>query len=174
MLCFRHFSSVKNQRKFSAEYYENISDSESDSSASDDKQVDQFLKVCNRINTNFSNIEWDIPRTPYDFIKQYKRMYLTQKPKEFSKNFTSSCECTTYIKCRHSGNPNKLNIKDFAKSSVRVCSEHSNNSAEEENGQPSPIWCMDYLENLIVVGCSNGRIEFWEGTMGKLKVRIIL
>lgn len=35
----------------------------------------------------------------------------------------------------------------------------------------SPIWCMDYQENLIVVGCANGSLEFWEGTTGKFKVR---
>ena len=36
----------------------------------------------------------------------------------------------------------------------------------------SPIWCMDYQENLIVVGCANGSLEFWEGTTGKFKVNI--
>jgi len=35
----------------------------------------------------------------------------------------------------------------------------------------SAIWCMDYQENLIVVGCANGSLEFWEGTTGKFKVR---
>lgn len=35
-----------------------------------------------------------------------------------------------------------------------------------------PIWSMDYLDNLIVVGCANGQIEFWEGTSGRLKVDI--
>lgn len=34
----------------------------------------------------------------------------------------------------------------------------------------SPIWCMDYQENLIVVGCANGSLEFWEGTTGRFKV----
>lgn len=34
-----------------------------------------------------------------------------------------------------------------------------------------PIWSMDYMDNLIVVGCANGQIEFWEGTTGNLKVR---
>lgn len=33
----------------------------------------------------------------------------------------------------------------------------------------SAIWCMDYQENLIVVGCANGSLEFWEGTTGKFK-----
>lgn len=36
----------------------------------------------------------------------------------------------------------------------------------------SAIWCMDYQENLIVVGCSNGSLEFWEGTTGRFKVRL--
>lgn len=34
----------------------------------------------------------------------------------------------------------------------------------------SAIWCMDYQENLIVVGCANGSLEFWEGTTGRFKV----
>ncbi|XP_054005526.1 sterol regulatory element-binding protein cleavage-activating protein [Hylaeus anthracinus] len=33
----------------------------------------------------------------------------------------------------------------------------------------SPIWCIDYQENLIVVGCANGSLEFWEGTTGRFK-----
>lgn len=34
----------------------------------------------------------------------------------------------------------------------------------------SPIWCLDYLDNLIVIGCADGRIEFWEASTGNLKV----
>lgn len=34
----------------------------------------------------------------------------------------------------------------------------------------APIWCLDYLDNLIVIGCADGRMEFWEGTTGTLKV----
>lgn len=43
-----------------------------------------------------------------------------------------------------------------------------------DNVGNSPIWCLDYLDNLIVIGCANGRLEFWEGTTGKLKVLLIL
>lgn len=38
--------------------------------------------------------------------------------------------------------------------------------------QMAPIWCLDCHENLIVVGCANGRLEFWEGSTGTFKVRI--
>lgn len=34
----------------------------------------------------------------------------------------------------------------------------------------SPIWCLDYTDNLIVIGCADGKIEFWESTTGTLKV----
>ncbi|XP_067004981.2 sterol regulatory element-binding protein cleavage-activating protein isoform X2 [Anabrus simplex] len=32
-----------------------------------------------------------------------------------------------------------------------------------------PIWCVDCHENLVVLGCANGRLEFWEGSVGKFK-----
>ncbi|BES99776.1 cleavage-activating protein [Nesidiocoris tenuis] len=53
--------------------------------------------------------------------------------------------------------------------------ETSGDSDDEESEEeglfencPS-IWCMDSAENLIVLGTSSGRIEFWEATTGKLK-----
>ncbi|XP_030375310.1 sterol regulatory element-binding protein cleavage-activating protein isoform X2 [Scaptodrosophila lebanonensis] len=33
----------------------------------------------------------------------------------------------------------------------------------------SPIWCLDYFDNLIAVGCANGRVELWESPAGVLK-----
>jgi WD40 repeat protein len=33
----------------------------------------------------------------------------------------------------------------------------------------SPIWCLDFLDNLILIGCADGRLEFWEGTTGSIK-----
>ena len=38
----------------------------------------------------------------------------------------------------------------------------------------SAIWCVDYQENIIVVGCANGCLEFWEGTTGRFKVSFFL
>lgn len=33
----------------------------------------------------------------------------------------------------------------------------------------SPIWSLDFIDNLIVIGCADGRMEFWEGTTGSFK-----
>lgn len=33
----------------------------------------------------------------------------------------------------------------------------------------SPIWALDFIDNLIAIGCADGRLEFWEGTTGRIK-----
>ncbi|XP_062599956.1 sterol regulatory element-binding protein cleavage-activating protein-like [Saccostrea cucullata] len=38
-----------------------------------------------------------------------------------------------------------------------------------EGNQAPAIWCLACFEGLIVAGCGNGRIEFWESTSGSLK-----
>lgn len=49
------------------------------------------------------------------------------------------------------------------------CEQHQHQQQQQCTGVP-PIWCIDYTDNLIVLGCASGRLEFWEGTTGKLKV----
>lgn len=34
----------------------------------------------------------------------------------------------------------------------------------------SPVWCMDFSNDLIILGCADGRVEFWEASTGKLMV----
>lgn len=33
-----------------------------------------------------------------------------------------------------------------------------------------PVWCVDCKNNLVVLGCVDGCLEFWECVTGKLKV----
>lgn len=37
----------------------------------------------------------------------------------------------------------------------------------------SPVWCMDFCNDLIILGCADGRLEFWEASTGKLMVSIV-
>lgn len=48
---------------------------------------------------------------------------------------------------------------------------NADRTVQTSHGGISAIWCMDYQENLIVVGCANGSLEFWEGITGRFKVR---
>lgn len=36
-----------------------------------------------------------------------------------------------------------------------------------------PIWCIDCKNNIIVLGCADGILEFWECSSGKLKVLLL-
>ncbi|EDS40481.1 conserved hypothetical protein [Culex quinquefasciatus] len=47
----------------------------------------------------------------------------------------------------------------------------SSSTARKKSYQTSPIWCLDFLDNLIVIGCADGRLEFWDGTTGNLKTQ---
>ncbi|XP_017472811.1 PREDICTED: sterol regulatory element-binding protein cleavage-activating protein isoform X1 [Rhagoletis zephyria] len=54
--------------------------------------------------------------------------------------------------------------------------EHMQIETKREGGQVvlervaySPIWCMSAFDNLVAVGCANGRVELWEMPEGVLK-----
>ena len=46
----------------------------------------------------------------------------------------------------------------------------SHNAAARAVQQMHPVWCLDCQENLIAIGCANGRLEFWEASTGTFKV----
>lgn len=48
---------------------------------------------------------------------------------------------------------------------------NSNENSSERN-ITSPIWCIDYMDNLIVIGCADGKLEFWDTSTSSLRVRI--
>ena len=115
-----------------------------------------FNQICDlpdlrpNMNTKFSsnNFASCIPRQSdyehgYDFGEQYKQLFEEHK---------DSNEQASKI---------ELNAGQYVISSDKTC---------QQAYEVSSIWCMDYQENLIVTGCANGSLEFWEGTTGKFKV----
>lgn len=53
------------------------------------------------------------------------------------------------------------------------CSSESLNSSSSQPAKSSdlvsPIWSLDFVDNLVAIGCADGRLEFWEGTTGSFK-----
>lgn len=107
--------------------------------------------------------------TKHDFIKQFEKLYVTSKCR--SRKSESSFASDSDYKFSSDKNKNKFNVNQWLKHNEQGASEVVPN-VNGENVYVAQIWCMDYMDNLIAIGCSNGQIEFWEGTTGKLKVRL--
>ncbi|KAL9705300.1 hypothetical protein quinque_008818 [Culex quinquefasciatus] len=54
-------------------------------------------------------------------------------------------------------------------SDVPTSQRPGSSTGRKKSYQTSPIWCLDFLDNLIVIGCADERLEFWDGTTGNLK-----
>lgn len=175
------------------EYDENnFSDYESGSPPSRDETFLSFPSLQHKINTNFSNFK--LTSTPnkeytkFDFGNQYREIY-----KNYDKEIRlrqRSCETVKWVNCQrtpcefHNCDEKKIFCELPKTRSCEGLSDNTNSSSPSlcctfsvsapsnvsENFKSSPIWCLDYLDNLIAIGCANGRLEFWEGTTGKLKV----
>lgn len=64
----------------------------------------------------------------------------------------------------------KAEVKTDDQSEEWFSAKCSNKKLREKERNLSPIWCLDYVDYLIVIGCADGRLEFWEGITGNLKV----
>jgi len=47
---------------------------------------------------------------------------------------------------------------------------HSKKMSENEICVNSQIWCVDCNENVVVLGCADGSLQFWDIYRGILKV----
>lgn len=48
--------------------------------------------------------------------------------------------------------------------------KQSKNISENEIFVNSQIWCLDCNENVLVLGCADGSLQFWDMYKGILKV----
>lgn len=130
-----------------------------------------FPSLKGSINMKFSNVK-DTKNNLYnakaDFNRTFRQLYVnrdlpkTKRMKEINRTKESTSKSSSF---------SESNQKFCANN--KLDSDDGQTSDSELNGKLSPIWCMDYMENLIVLGCADGRLEFWEGSSGKLKVRLV-
>lgn len=155
-----------------------MSDYESGSPPSREGSLLQIPSFKDKISLNFSNTSLDnstFKRSEvYDFGEQYRKAFNDFEKRSGMRHRNKNSEWTRH----HSDRSDYDKVRS-------TCDETKNGSSEEldencvfmgsDNDLPklSPIWCMDYLDNLIVLGCGDGRLEFWEGTTGKFKVAIL-
>ncbi|XP_075164889.1 SREBP cleavage activating protein [Haematobia irritans] len=61
------------------------------------------------------------------------------------------------------------NITTINRGDMQVTTHREDGEVVVRKLNSSPVWCLDYFDNLIAVGCANGRIELWEMPSGILK-----
>ncbi|XP_017777723.1 PREDICTED: sterol regulatory element-binding protein cleavage-activating protein isoform X2 [Nicrophorus vespilloides] len=164
------------------------SDYESGSPPSRDENFMSFPSLRNKINTNFSNFTLEpVTNTgdSYDFGDQYRELYANHSNKLKQRHYDGTgwlqCErnysepenfSDRYTGANRSSAIDIRNSRHYSKDYMA-----SMNSPKSVNGvshnvcdyKVPPIWCIDFVDNLIVIGCANGRVEFWEGTTAKFK-----
>jgi WD40 repeat protein len=127
-----------------------------------------FPGLKHRINTNFANVKdhskWSSYDAKVDFNRTYRELYFHRDIPKGSriKEAKKAKENKRFSYSESNRNFNKTDL-EFVGDNVTL------NGAVDFNSKLSPIWCMDYLDNLIVIGCADGRLEFWEGSTGRLK-----
>lgn len=164
-----------------------LSDYESGSPPSRDEHSMSFPSLQKKINTNFSHLKLEPldnserrrRNGKFNFGDHYRQLYLNHE-REPSRHTSAHGDTAKWIINQASVNLMNGNTT-VGGGGTRSC-EHL---AQCDTGRPvcseceqhqqqctavPPIWCIDYTDNLIVLGCANGRLEFWEGTTGKLKV----
>ncbi|KAI4464852.1 sterol regulatory element-binding protein cleavage-activating protein [Holotrichia oblita] len=161
------------QEVFSEDCDDNImSDYESGSPPSREGSLLQIPSFKDRISLNFSNSSLrnsDFKRSEvFDFGIHYRQVF-----SEFEKKSSVRYKNSEWPR-HHSDKSDYDKIywrrDETTNESMEDLDDSMFNGNEKELPKLSPIWCMDYLDNLIVLGCADGRLEFWEGTTGKFKV----
>lgn len=159
----------------------NLSDYESGSPPSRDECWPLFPSVQHKINVNFSNFKYspvanNKDSTKFDFGEDYRELYKNYDRELRMRHKTN--ETSKWVTCQRSIENNPVS-DEMGIPKTRSCEKLNPNGVNCKSMnlrndfaaiRNSPVWCLDYLDNLIVIGCANGRLEFWEGTTGELKV----
>lgn len=61
------------------------------------------------------------------------------------------------------------NMTTISRADMQIAKTLDDGQVVKKRFNTSPVWCLDYFDNLIAVGCANGRIELWESPAGCLK-----
>lgn len=141
-----------------------------------------------KINFNFTDIKYNSSKNKakFDFTEPYRLLYQSDSINKIAKVRWRNRKTVSQGDGESSINKQELhNCSDEYQNVARTLSD-SGLSASGVNGieenksiccsvsdiKPSPIWCVDYMDDLIALGCGDGHLEFWEGTTGKFKVML--
>lgn len=138
-----------------------------------DYKINQ-LRLRNNLNFDFTSNHRRSCDSSFDSKDEFKRSY----EKYFEILPTKSLDCEDIRLASDSSNiKSAADTSSFSKENVNNRLNRTlHGSADNVNGlnysqkfKPSPVWALDFTDNLIVIGCACGRLEFWEATTGSLR-----
>ncbi|KAF5297711.1 hypothetical protein FQA39_LY12042 [Lamprigera yunnana] len=175
-----YFTYSNKSPELSMELEDNLSDYESGSPPSRDEAL-SFPSFQHKINTNFTNLKLSSApnyyNTKFNFGMEYRQLYAEHK-KELKFKHRNNDTVKWVQTQRHNSDLMKIEFNNKRNGHSEVLNNFilsdlqspiKNDSESVVTKKISPIWCMDYLENLIVIGCADGSLEFWEGTTGNFR-----
>jgi hypothetical protein len=130
---------------------------------SDEKNNDEIIKNQLRLKTSlkFDFKSLKMTKSNEDIKNEFQRQFDKYfEPVRISKTNVDNEYLTT--------DNNNLKLHNGSCSSESLSSNNSLTKANN-NSNASPIWSLDFIDNLVAIGCADGRIEFWEGTTGSFK-----
>ncbi|KAF4532599.1 hypothetical protein B566_EDAN013377 [Ephemera danica] len=126
------------------------------------------------INTNFSSPRSNKFRNfepgaenGYDFTR-YRNSIYDEDSDDETYIMTGSMSSTSEVQA----SSNDASVPEPPSTPEGLCEQGRYPCASAANVSqmdPPPVWCMDCQENLVVLGCANGRLEFWEASTGAFK-----
>lgn len=89
---------------------------------------------------------------------------------EFRKSYDKHFEPVS-VKSEASKNMSRMSSVSNVSNPKAYCNSNGSidSSVSAKNYSPPRIWALDFIDNLIAIGCADGRLEFWEGTTGSFK-----
>ncbi|XP_045509949.1 sterol regulatory element-binding protein cleavage-activating protein [Colias croceus] len=120
--------------------------------------------------------------TKYNFAKTYRDLYFsdehdmyeTKENLDINKCSANREFCGNNIKDKVVDESTYVNSDKVLRNTHELRKSDSEDAVTNLNWRSkpmkeSPVWCMDYCNDLIILGCADGRLEFWDATSGKLK-----
>ncbi|XP_026284817.1 sterol regulatory element-binding protein cleavage-activating protein isoform X1 [Frankliniella occidentalis] len=143
-----------------------------------------FPDLRSSINTNFSSLtssshspSLEDSRSGYDFSSKYRELFqFHRRSCDLSGSTLDSEETHEDCSCGSLGSSPPKSLKspqfyldEFTTRKSSFESQNKSGRCDGANANVPPIWCIDCRENIVVLGCANGRLEFWEGASGRFK-----
>ncbi|XP_060568692.1 sterol regulatory element-binding protein cleavage-activating protein-like [Ruditapes philippinarum] len=129
-----------------------------------DVNVIQSAKTESKENT-VGEVNESTGKKGYDFQQQFGELY-NEHSKFLEEKRIHDENKRQYLELSHESRASRS--KSWSEGDHTLSDTSMNDSSNLELA-PSPIWCLACRGNVVIAGCGNGKIEFWDSTTGALK-----